>query len=230
MFAIAIDGPAGAGKSSVAKALAKKLQMHYVDTGAMYRTIAWAVLEAGILPEEEEKVENYLKSLNVRISYEGDQQKMEVNDTDVTGLIRTSEIGEMASRVSVLQSVRDLVLILEHDLSDRYEVIMDGRDIGTVVLPDAPLKIYLTAHAAERGRRRFLELEEKNPGAQTLEEIIASVVERDERDMSRAISPLRKADDALLVDSTNLSMDEVIESITVLAERAKAEYLSDSEE
>jgi len=221
MFAIAIDGPAGAGKSTVAKAVAKIKGMHYVDTGAMYRTIGYSLLQNGIDVENEAEVEKWLPMLNIEIFFDDEMQHMVVNGVDVTGKIRTPEVGSLASKVAVLQSVREKVLVLERKLASEYEVIMDGRDIGTVVLPDAPCKIYLTASPEERGRRRFLELEEKEPGTHDLAGIIEEIRIRDYRDMNREHAPLKQAEDAILLDSTDFSLEESVEAVLKIAEAAK---------
>ena len=221
MFAIALDGPAGAGKSTVAKLTAKRLQMHYVDTGAIYRTLGLALYRLGVDLEDEKAVEAALPSLDVAIRYQNDVQHMTVNGEDLTKQIRTQEVGTMASVTAVYGCVRDKLLSCQRTLAEQYEVIMDGRDIGTVVLPDAELKIYLTADVRERAMRRFLELEAKNPGTNSLEEIEKQVRERDERDMNRAIAPLRKADDAVEIDTTHMSAEEAVDRIAELAEKRK---------
>ncbi|MBQ6239809.1 MAG: (d)CMP kinase [Firmicutes bacterium] len=221
MFAIALDGPAGAGKSTVAKLTAKRLQMHYVDTGAIYRTLGLALYRLGVDLEDEKAVEAALPSLDVAIRYQNDVQHMTVNGEDLTKQIRTQEVGTMASVTAVYGCVRDKLLSCQRTLAEQYEVIMDGRDIGTVVLPDAELKIYLTADVRERAMRRFLELEAKNPGTNSLEEIEKQVRERDERDMNRAIAPLRKADDAVEIDTTHMSAEEAANRIAELAEKRK---------
>ncbi len=221
MFAIALDGPAGAGKSTVAKLTAKRLQMHYVDTGAIYRTLGLALYRLGVDLEDEKAVEAALPSLDVAIRYQNDVQHMTVNGEDLTKQIRTQEVGTMASVTAVYGCVRDKLLSCQRTLAEQYEVIMDGRDIGTVVLPDAELKIYLTADVRERAMRRFLELEAKNPGTNSLEEIEKQVRERDERDMNRAIAPLRKVDDAVEIDTTHMSAEEAADRIAELAEKRK---------
>ena len=221
MFAIALDGPAGAGKSTVARLTAEKLNMHYVDTGAIYRTLGLALYRLGVDLEDEKAVEAALPSLDVAIRYQNDVQHMTVNGEDLTKQIRTQEVGTMASVTAVYGCVRDKLLSCQRTLAEQYEVIMDGRDIGTVVLPDAELKIYLTADVKERAKRSFLELEAKNPGTNSLEEIEKQVRERDERDMNRAIAPLRKADDAVEVDTTHMTADEAAQKIVELAVQRK---------
>ncbi len=221
MFAIALDGPAGAGKSTVAKLTAQRLNMHYVDTGAIYRTLGLALYRLGVDLEDEKAVEAALPSLDVAIRYQNDVQHMTVNGEDLTKQIRTQEVGTMASVTAVYGCVRDKLLSCQRTLAEQYEVIMDGRDIGTVVLPDAELKIYLTADVKERAMRRFLELEAKNPGTNSLEEIEKQVRERDERDMNRAIAPLRKAEDAVEIDTTHMSAEEAAQKIAELAAQRK---------
>jgi cytidylate kinase len=221
MFAIALDGPAGAGKSTVAKLTAQRLNMHYVDTGAIYRTLGLALYRLGVDLEDEKAVDAALPSLDVAIRYQNDVQHMTVNGEDLTKQIRTQEVGTMASVTAVYGCVRDKLLSCQRTLAEQYEVIMDGRDIGTVVLPDAELKIYLTADVKERAMRRFLELEAKNPGTNSLEEIEKQVRERDERDMNRAIAPLRKAEDAVEIDTTHMSAEEAAQKIAELAAQRK---------
>lgn len=221
MFAIALDGPAGAGKSTVARMAAQKLGMHYVDTGAMYRTLAYYMLRAEVDIDNEKAVAEALDQVELTIRYEDGIQKMYLGAEEVTQQIRTAQVGEATSVIAVYRAVRERLLKLQRTLADRYEVIMDGRDIGTAILPDAPLKVYLTADAAERGRRRFLELEAKEPGKYSLEDIIRGIRERDERDMNREIAPLKKASDALVLDTTHLSAQEAADELVRLAQRAR---------
>ena len=220
MFAIALDGPAGAGKSTVAKKAAKCLGIHYVDTGAMYRTLAYGMLQNGVDIRDEEAVRQALHGMEVRIRYEDGMQKMFIGTQEVTDCIRTPEVGEATSTIAVYRAVRDKLLKLQRDLAAQYDVIMDGRDIGTAILPDAALKVYLTADAEERGKRRYLELEEREPGRHSLQEIIRGIRERDERDMNRAIAPLCKAEDAVLLDTTHLGIEEAVETLVRLAREA----------
>ncbi len=195
--------------------------MHYVDTGAIYRTLGLALYRLGVDLEDEKAVDAALPSLDVAIRYQNDVQHMTVNGEDLTKQIRTQEVGTMASVTAVYGCVRDKLLSCQRTLAEQYEVIMDGRDIGTVVLPDAELKIYLTADVKERAMRRFLELEAKNPGTNSLEEIEKQVRERDERDMNRAIAPLRKAEDAVEIDTTHMSAEEAAQKIAELAAQRK---------
>ena len=209
---IAIDGPAGAGKSTIAKRVSNMLGYHYVDTGAMYRTLALALLRAGISEKDEEAVKKILVSTEVRVRYEDSVQHMILNGEDVTHLLRKEEVGDMASRSSTLAPVREKLLDLQQQLAESMPVVMDGRDIGTVVVPDALLKIYLTASVAVRAQRRYKELVEKGE-TPVLPNIEADIRERDERDMNRPIAPLRQAEDAYLVDSSDLTIEEVCDRI-----------------
>ena len=208
-FNIAIDGPAGAGKSSVAKNAARELGFIYVDTGAMYRTIALYLLREGIDPQDERMLAKALGEIDVRISYEGGVQHMLLNGEDVSDLIRTPEISDAASRTSAIPAVRKRLLDLQRTLASQEDVLMDGRDIGTMILPDADLKIFLTASVAERARRRYLEM--KNKGQECiLEEIRKEIEERDYRDIHREISPLHKAEDAVLLDTSDMDKEMVV--------------------
>ncbi len=215
-FNIAIDGPAGAGKSSVAKNAARELGFIYVDTGAMYRTIALYLLREGIDPQDERMLAKALGEIDVRISYEGGVQHMLLNGEDVSDLIRTPEISDAASRISAIPAVRKRLLDLQRTLASQEDVLMDGRDIGTMILPDADLKIFLTASVAERARRRYLEM--KNKGQECiLEEIRKEIEERDYRDIHREISPLHKAEDAVLLDTSDMDKEMVVKRIVSLA-------------
>ena len=205
-YNIAIDGPSGAGKSTLARRLAKRLGCMYIDTGALYRTIALSMLRQNAQTDAE--ITQALSGLTVNMEHIGGEQHVFANGEDVTALIRTSEVSMAASRVSAVPAVRAFLLDLQRSLAQTQSVVMDGRDIGTVVLPQADVKIYLTASAEKRAYRRFLELEEKNPGAQTLESVLADVIRRDEQDMNREIAPLRQADDAVPVDTSDADLDE----------------------
>ena len=215
-FNIAIDGPAGAGKSTAAKLAAKALDFIYVDTGAMYRTIALYLLRSGTDIEDETALQAALEDIDVRISYEEGVQHMILNGEDVSGLIRTPEVSDMASRSSARPAVRRKLLDLQRQLAASEDVLMDGRDIGTAILPNADLKIFLTASVAERARRRFLEMKEKGEACSE-EEIRREIEERDYRDMHREISPLVQAEDAVLLDTSDMSLEQVVEKITALA-------------
>ena len=205
---IAIDGPSGAGKSTLARRLAKELGFLYVDTGAIYRTVGLAVCRRGIDPADEEGVAALLPELSVSMNYGDDGlQQMLLDGEDVTEAIRQNEISGYASKVSPIPAVRDFLLEMQRRLAREHDVIMDGRDIGTVVLPQADLKIYLTAEPEDRARRRYRELLERGQQA-SFEQVLQEVAERDHRDRSREIAPLRQAEDAVLVDTTGLGQEE----------------------
>ncbi|MDO4475906.1 MAG: 4-hydroxy-3-methylbut-2-enyl diphosphate reductase [Lachnospiraceae bacterium] len=220
-FAIAIDGPAGAGKSTIAKAAAARLGAVYVDTGAMYRTIALYLLRTGTDCEDTEALSRALSQIEIRLGYEDGLQQMYLNGENVTGLIRTEEVSRMASISSSKKEVRASLLKLQRDMAKSQDVLMDGRDIGTKILPDAQLKIFLTASADVRAKRRYLEQQEKGVEC-TLEEIKADIIERDYRDMHREESPLCQAEDAVLVDTSDLTLEESIETIVQLADSRRA--------
>ena len=209
LISIAIDGPAGAGKSTIAKLLAKAVGCIYVDTGALYRTIGLSVLESGIEPSNTSAVIEQLKKIEVDIAYKGDNQVVLLNKKDVSDKIRTPAVSEAASVTSAIPEVRAFLLELQRKLAREHSVVMDGRDIATVVLPNADVKIFLTASAEERANRRYKELIEK--GEQVIyDEVLRDIIIRDERDSSRAVAPLKCAKDATLVDTTGKSIDEVI--------------------
>lgn len=211
-YTIAIDGPAGAGKSTIAKKVAKELSFIYVDTGAMYRAMGLYFLRKGIAPENAAAIEEACDEIQVSIRYENGEQQVLLNGENVSAEIRKEEVGNMASKTSVNGKVREKLVALQRELAKKENVVMDGRDIGTQVLPNATAKIYLTASAAERARRRYLELQQKGtPGV--LEEIEADIIERDHRDMTREISPLRQAEDAVLVDASDMTIDEVAAAV-----------------
>ena len=209
---IAIDGPAGAGKSTIAKAVAKELEFIYVDTGAMYRAMALHLLRQGIVPGEEAQMDAACENAEISIVYENGAQQVLLNGENVTGDLRREEVGNMASVSSARPRIREKLVELQRVLASQTDVVMDERDIGTCVLPDADVKIYLTASARTRALRRCRELEEKGVSC-VLEEIEADINDRDHRDMTREISPLRKAEDAVLVDSSEMSIEEVKEAI-----------------
>ena len=207
-FSIAIDGPGGAGKSSLAKAVAKKLSILHVDTGAIYRTIGYAAFARGLNAKDESQIAPLLKTIRIDMAFdEAGGQKMLLDGKDVSREIRLPEISMYASNVSALPCVRAYLLEMQRDIARRRSVIMDGRDIGTVVLPDADLKIYLTASAEERARRRCLELSERGT-PEPYEAVLREINERDEQDMHRAIAPLREAADAIRLDTSALNFDE----------------------
>ena len=211
-FNIAIDGPAGAGKSTIAKEVARRLGFVYVDTGAMYRTMALHFIRSGIDPKDEQAVAASCRDVDVSLRYENGVQQVLLGGENVTGLIRTEEVGNMASATSVYKPVREKLVELQQALARRENVIMDGRDIGTCVLPDAPAKIYLTASSAVRAGRRYKELVEKGVECD-LAEIERDIIDRDYRDMNRENSPLRQAEDAVLVDSSCMTVEQVIAAI-----------------
>ena len=210
---IVIDGPAGAGKSTIAKGIARALSFKYLDTGAMYRAMGIYVIENGIDKDDEKAVVAALEDAKIDISYEGEVMHIFLNGKDVTSEIRREEVGEMASAISVYKDVRAHLVKQQREIAKTSNIVMDGRDTGTVVMPDATLKIYLTASTAERARRRYQELVEKGQTAD-LEEIRKDIEERDYRDMHRENSPLCQAEDAVLVDSSNLTIEEVLGSIS----------------
>lgn len=214
-FNVAIDGPAGAGKSTIAKALAKELQFVYVDTGAMYRALAYFFLSRKADISDEAAIGELVKEADVKITYEEGKQQVLLNGENVTPYLREEEVGNAASRTSAYPAVRAHLLKLQQDLAKTQDVIMDGRDIGTCVLPKAQLKIYLTASVETRAKRRYDELTEKGEKAD-LAEIAAGIKERDERDMNREIAPLRQAEDAILVDSSHMGIPEVVDTIRKL--------------
>ncbi len=203
---IAIDGPSGAGKSTLARRLAVKLGFIYVDTGALYRAIALYMLRRKA--DTEQQIVDCLPELDVTLRYMNGEQHVFVNEEDVSGLIRTPEVTMAASRVSAIPAVREYLFALQQNLARENSVVMDGRDIGTVVLPDADVKIFLTASPEKRAMRRFLEMQEKQIVGQTYEEVLADVIRRDEQDMNREIAPLKQAADAVLVDTSELNLDE----------------------
>lgn len=209
---IAIDGPAGAGKSTIAKRLAKKLGFIYVDTGAMYRAMAYYFLQHDIDAKDESAIAAACPDVDVTITYENGEQQVLLNGENVNGVIRNEEVGNMASSTSVYPVVRKKLVELQRQLAKSADVIMDGRDIGTCVLPDAQVKIYLTASSATRAKRRFDELTEKGVSCD-LAEIEKDIIDRDYRDMHRETSPLCQAEDAVLVDSSEMNIDEVVDAI-----------------
>ena len=212
MLAIAIDGPSGSGKSSLARALAAKLQIIYVDTGALYRTVGLFVKEQGIDPSNTQAVEACLPSLSLSMTYEEGEQHIYLLGKDVKDTIRTPEIAMYASRVSAIPAVRAFLLDTQRDMARKHDVIMDGRDIGTVILPDAKVKIFLTASNEARARRRTAELLAKGLEA-NYEDILRDMTLRDENDRNRAIAPAVPAEDAILLDNSLLTFEETIEAV-----------------
>ncbi len=214
-YSIAIDGPAGAGKSTIAKIVAKKKGYIYVDTGAMYRAVALYFMEAGIDAKEQEKISTNVQNADVTITYENGEQIVWLNGRNVNGLIRTEEVGKMTSAISVNKDVRKKMVELQQALAKKECVVMDGRDIGTCVLPDANVKIYLTASSHVRAIRRFEELQSKGQECD-LETIEKDIIDRDYQDMHREISPLRQAEDAMLLDSSDMTIEQVADAILKL--------------
>ena len=209
---IAIDGPAGAGKSTVAQKVAKELSFVYVDTGAMYRAMALYLLRKGVNREEPDEIGEACQKAEVSIEYENGEQIVLLDGENVNAHLRTEEVSAMASVSSAVPRVREKLLDLQRKLARTMSVVMDGRDIGTTILPDADVKIYLTASSLTRARRRYLEYQEKGEACD-LAEIQKTIEERDQRDMTREISPLCQAEDAVLVDSSELTIDETVEKI-----------------
>ena len=213
MSSIAIDGPAGAGKSSIAKALSKRLGYIYIDTGAMYRAVALFFVENNISDGTDSRIESLLDKLEISIQYEDGAQKVILNGEDVTDKLRLEEIGKLASKFSAIGSVREKLVALQRKLAQKENVVMDGRDIGTVVLPNADLKIYLSASSKVRAKRRYLELLEKGQTDLDINDIEDEIIKRDEADMNREISPLKQADDAYYLDSSDMTLEEVVSKI-----------------
>lgn len=213
---IAIDGPGGAGKSTLAKNLAKTLGFAYVDTGAIYRTVGYAARQRGISPDDADAVSAMLKDICVEAKFENGRQDMYLDGEFLGDRIREHEISHYASAVSAIGAVRDYLFEMQRSIADKNNVIMDGRDIGTVILPDAQLKIFLTATAQERAERRTAELIEKGQNADYAQ-ILADIMERDERDSSRAIAPLKAADDAVLFNNTGLAPEQSLAYVLKLA-------------
>ncbi len=216
MFNIAIDGPAGAGKSSIAKAAAQELGFIYVDTGALYRTVGLAVFRAGILPDDANAVAALLPKLVVDLGFRENTQRVFLNGEDVSEEIRTPTISEYASKTSAIPEVRAFLLNLQRQMAAEHNVLMDGRDIGTVVLPEAQLKVFLTASPEVRAKRRYKELLEKGQEV-SYESILAEVKARDYRDEHREIAPLKPAEDAVYLDTSEMSFEEVKNTLIHLA-------------
>ena len=211
-YNIAIDGPAGAGKSTIAKKVAKKLGYIYVDTGALYRGMAVYFLENGVSADETEQIGKMCRQAVVTLGYEDGVQQVYLNGENITAKLREEEVGKMASVSSAIKEVRLQLLELQRDLAAKENVVMDGRDIGTNLIPQAETKIYLTASVETRAKRRFLELQEKGVPC-VLEEIAKDIEDRDYRDMNRDVAPLKQAEDAVYIDSSEMSIDEVVAEI-----------------
>ncbi len=213
---IAIDGPAGAGKSTVSRRLAQALDWQYVDTGAMYRVVGFIAVGAGVDFSDVDGLRKVCDNLDLRFEEEGDGVRTIANGRDVSHAIRSAEAGQLASKVSVVPIVRERLVALQRAMGEKRPTVMEGRDIGTVVFPDAQLKIFLRATVEERARRRCLDLEHRGEAADRAE-IEAQIAERDARDSGRTHSPLRPAEDALIVDTTHEGIDEIVEKILTLA-------------
>lgn len=211
-YNVAIDGPAGAGKSTIAKLVAREKGYIYVDTGAMYRALALHFLKKGIAAENTEQIVRSCADADVRIAYEDGKQQVYLNGENVTDMLRTEEVGNMASKTSPIPEVRKKLLELQRSLAKEQDVIMDGRDIGTNILPDADVKIYLTASVETRAKRRFQELTEKGIPCD-YEEIAQDIQERDARDINRETAPLKQAEDAHRIDSSDMTIPEVVDAI-----------------
>lgn len=211
-IAIAIDGPAGAGKSTIAKLIADKLHIYYLDTGAMYRAVALKVLREGLDPTNHQQVISILPSTHIGVIYQDGFQRVYLDGEDVTHLLRQPEVAKAASAVAVIPEVRIKLVELQRSIAQNYSVVIDGRDIGTFVLPNADRKFYLTATLEERARRRWLEMQEKGYD-KSLEEVKRELEARDRNDMGRAFAPLRKAEDAILIDTTGKSIDQVVNEV-----------------
>ena len=209
---VAIDGPAGAGKSTIAKRIARRLGYIYVDTGAMYRAMAYYLIQNQIDAADQEAIAAACQHADISICYQDGEQVVLLNGENVNAYLRTEAVGNMASVSSVVPEVRKKLVELQQKLARETDVVMDGRDIGTVVLPDADVKVYLTASVETRAKRRFLELQEKGTVCD-LDNIQKDIEERDQRDMNREISPLRQAEDAVLVDSSDLTIEQVVDRI-----------------
>ena len=219
MYNSAIDGPAGAGKSTIAKMAAKKLDFIYVDTGAMYRAMALYFLRREIDAKDEKKIAEACEHINVTIAYQEGEQQVLLNGENVNAFIRTEEVSMMTSNTSKYPAVREKLLYLQRELAAANNVIMDGRDIGTCVLPDAELKIYLTASASERAKRRYLEQKERGVESD-LAQIERDIIARDEQDMNREIAPLKQAEDAIYLDTSDMTIEEVVTKIVSLVQKA----------
>jgi cytidylate kinase len=219
-FIIAIDGPSGAGKSTITRLLAKKLGFLHIDTGAMFRAVALMALRAGVDPDDQDGLRALCAGLSLRLEGENDHCRVLANGEDVTAAIRTPEISLLTSRISAVGAVRSFLLELQREMGRTGKVILEGRDIGTVVFPDAQVKFFLSASAEERGRRRYLELSAKGEPV-SLEQTIIEVRQRDEADRQRSIAPLRRAEDAVEIDSSSLSIAEVVERMERIIEERR---------
>ena len=211
VYQIAIDGPSGSGKSTLAKGAAKKLNIMYLDTGAMYRTCALCSIKTGIDPKDEEAVKKMLETMDLKIKFEDGVQHMILNGEDVTGFIRTEEVSKAASNISTWPFVRTALVDMQRKIAADQSFVVDGRDIGSVVLPNAKYKFFLTASAEARAKRRFLELQEKGDNNQTYEEVLKDIIWRDKQDSERSASPLVKVDDAIEIDTSDIGIEETLD-------------------
>ena len=219
-ISIALDGPAGAGKSTMAKRVARQLNYVYVDTGAIYRTIGYHIALYGIGPKDIDGVTRLIDDVNIEIAYdEKGTQRMILNGSDVTDELRTPQMSDYASKISTMKVVRDYLLDVQRELARKHNVIMDGRDIGTVVLPRADVKIYLTASAEVRAKRRLDELVAKGEKNLTFQKVLKDIEERDYRDMNRPVAPLKQARDAVLLDTSDKTIDESVAAILEIIEK-----------
>ncbi|MBQ3134392.1 MAG: (d)CMP kinase [Oscillospiraceae bacterium] len=221
-ISVAIDGPSGAGKSTLARQAAAQMGYLYVDTGAIYRTVALGALRRGVEPSDAVAVEPVLSEMEIRLAYNPDDglQHMYLDGEDVSEQIRLHEISQHASKISAIPKVREFLLELQRDLARNNDVVMDGRDIGTVVLPDAQVKIFLTASAEARAKRRFLELQQRGQQAK-FDTVLRDIIIRDEQDSNRPIAPLRQAEDAVLIDTTDLSLEQSLQAILAVIREGK---------
>ena len=210
MISVAIDGPAGAGKSTISRLVAKKLGFIYVDTGALYRTVALSLVKNNISADDKEKVIAQLDKIKVDLVYVDNEQKVMLDGEDVTSLIRTAEVSMAASVSSAIPEVRAFLLDLQRQMAEKYNIVMDGRDIATVVLPNATVKIFLTADVEVRAKRRYDEMIAKDPTVK-FEDVLKDVIKRDENDSSRAVAPLKPAEDSVILNTTNYTFDESVE-------------------
>lgn len=222
-ISIAIDGPAGAGKSTMAKLVASRLGYSYVDTGAIYRTIGLFLQICGISPKDVDGITRLIDDAAIQVEYDQEgRQHMLLNGQDVTQELRTPEMSDYASKISALKVVRDVLLDLQRELAATRNVVMDGRDIGTVVLPRADVKIFLTASPEVRARRRLLELQQKGDRSMTLEKVLEDIRQRDLRDTTRPVAPLKQAADAVLLDTSDLTVEESAAAIVSIVEKRLA--------
>lgn len=218
-ISIAIDGPAGAGKSTIAKMISKCLGIVYLDTGAMYRTVALKAIQSGVDTKDQVALSEMVKDIDVFIEYKNNEQAIYLDKENVTGLIRTPRISVGASDVAVVPAVRIKMVELQREIASKNSVVMDGRDIGTYVLPNADFKFFLTASVEERARRRFNEMTEKGDFSASFEDVLKDIRYRDHNDSSRAFAPLAKADDAIEIDSTQLQAEQVAETIMIMIKK-----------